>query len=74
VRTDPIALSPYVDRTRLLMFIALADRTIGRANAFRLRNALGKPRTVFLPLGHYTALLSLPYLKHAGWRFLQEQL
>ena len=74
VRTDPIALSPYVDRTRLLMFIALADRTVGRANAFRLWDALGKPRAVFLPTGHYTALLSLPYLKRAGWRFLQEQL
>ena len=74
VRTDPIPLAPYVDRTRLLMFIALADRTIGRANALRLWHALGRPRAVFLPTGHYTALLSLPYLKYAGWRFLQEQL
>ena len=74
VRTDPIPLAPYVDNGHLLMFIALADRTIGRANALRLWHALGKPRAVFLPTGHYTALLSLPYLKYAGWRFFHEQL
>jgi len=72
VRTDPLTLAPYVDGRRVLMFIAVADRTIGAANALRLWRALGKPRAVFLPLGHYTASLSLPYLKSASLRFFRE--
>ncbi|MBI4341522.1 MAG: prolyl oligopeptidase family serine peptidase [Candidatus Omnitrophica bacterium] len=74
VHTDPIRLAPYVDRRRVFMVIALADRTIGRANALRLWRALGRPQAVFLPFGHYTAYLSLPYLQYAGLRFLNEQL
>ena len=69
VRTDPLLLAPHVDSQQLLLFIALADRTIGRANAFRLWHALGQPEVVFLPFGHYTAYLSLPYLKSASLRF-----
>ena len=74
IRTDPIRLAPYVDPQHLFMVITLADRTIGTANALRLWRALGEPRATFLPLGHYTAYLSLPYLKHASYRFFQETL
>jgi hypothetical protein len=74
VRTDPVRLAPYVDGRRVLMVIAVADRTIGRANALRLWRALGRPRVVFLPLGHYSAYLSLPYLKSASLRFFREAL
>jgi len=74
VDTDPVRLAPYADAGEILMFIALADGTIGRANALRLWRALGRPRVVFLPLGHYTAYLTLPYLKCTGLRFLRERL
>ena len=74
IKTDPILLAPYVDSQRLFMVIALFDRTIGRSNAFRLRAALGCPTTVFLPLGHYTAYFSLPYLKYASFRFFRKTL
>ncbi len=74
VRTDPLLLAPYADSRRMLMFIAMADRTIGRANSFRLWRALGKPRVNLMPSGHYTAYLALPYLKFASLRFLSEQL
>lgn len=71
VKTDPIAVAPYVDASRLLTFVALSDRTIGRANALRLWRALGRPTVVFMPVGHYTAYLTLPFLKHASLRFFQ---
>ena len=74
VKTDPVLLAPYVDARRLFMFIALADRTIGAANALRLWRALGRPAVVFIPLGHYTAYLSLPYLKYTSLRFFKKQL
>ena len=74
VHTDPIRLAPYVDRRHLLLFIALADRTIGRANALRLYRALGKPKAVFLPTGHYTSYLLLPYIKRESLRFFKARL
>ncbi|MBI3087812.1 MAG: hypothetical protein HYY91_02875 [Candidatus Omnitrophica bacterium] len=74
LRTDPLLLAPYVDSRRLFCFIALADRTIGTANAFRLRRALGNPPTTYLLAGHYTAYLYLPHLKRASLRFFQRHL
>lgn len=74
VKTDPIRLAPYVDSRRLYLFIALADRTIGTTNALRLWRALGRPTTTFIPFGHYTAYLSLPYIQKAGLRFFQRSL
>ena len=74
IKTDPILLAPYVDPSRLHLVIAMADRTIGRANALRLWRALGRPEVVFLPLGHYTAYFSLPYLKYSSLRFFKQAL
>ncbi len=74
ITTDPLRMAPYVDRDRLLMFITLADRTIGTSNAFRLWHALGQPRAVFLPAGHYTAYLLLPYIKYASLQFFDTML
>jgi len=74
LKTDPIRLAPYIDARKLLMFIALFDRTVGRANAFRLWRALGRPEVLFIPLGHYTSYLYLPVLKRASLRFFQKHL
>jgi hypothetical protein len=74
VKTDPLALAPYIDPDELIMFITLLDRTVGRANELRLWRALGRPTATFMPLGHYTALASLPYLKFASLRFFRGRL
>ena len=74
ITTDPLLLAPYVDSRQMLMFIALADRTIGLANALRLWRALGRPEAVFVPLGHYTTYLYLPFLKHRSVRYFQQHL
>jgi hypothetical protein len=74
VKTDPILLAPYVDPRRLFMFIALSDRTIGRTNAMRLWRALGQPQAVFMPTGHYTSYLLLPYLKHQSLKVFRRTL
>ncbi|MBI4004497.1 MAG: hypothetical protein HY353_05690 [Candidatus Omnitrophica bacterium] len=74
IRTDPVRLAPYVEPSQLFMFIALGDRTIGRANALRLRRALRNPTTVFLPTGHYTAYFLLPYVQYASLRFFRRHL
>ena len=74
ITTDPMRFAPYVATPQLLCFVALFDRTIGRANASRLRHALGTPSTVFLPFGHYTSYLALPYLKSKSLRFFKRKL
>ena len=74
IRTDPLRLAPYVDPRTLFMTIALSDRTIGRANAFRLWEALGRPPVVLLPTGHYTSYLFLPYLNVMSLHFFRRTL
>jgi len=74
VKTDPLRLAPYADARRMLMFIALADRTIGTANSLRLWRAVGKPRVIFMPLGHYTSYLYVPYMRYASLKFFAERL
>ena len=74
IRTDPVLMAPYVDATSLLLFIAVADRTIGLGNALRLRRALGRPATIFLPFGHYTTYLAIPYLRYESLRFFRSRL
>jgi len=71
--TDPLRLAPHVDARRMLMFITLFDRTVGTANSLRLWRALHTPRVIFLPAGHYTAYLYLPFLKYASLRFFRRQ-
>ncbi len=74
VKTDPLLLAAYVDPKKVLLFVALFDRTIGRDHAMQLRKALGYPQTVFLPMGHYTAYLALPFLQYTSIRFLKKHL
>ena len=74
IKTDPMRLAAFVDSRRLRVFIALFDRTIGTANALRLWRALRRPCATFLPFGHYTAYLLLPYLEHESLRFFRAAL
>ena len=74
IKTDPVLLAPYVDARHVLMVIGLFDHTIGRRHALRLWRALGRPEAVFVPLGHYTAYLILPYLKFRSLRFFHTHL
>lgn len=74
VRSDPIQVAPYVDSADVLMVIALFDRSVGTANSLQLWRALGQPKTVFIPFGHYTAILAMPNLRHAVNQFFHEKL
>ncbi len=73
IRTDPVLLARYVRPGQLLMVIAMTDRTVGAANALRLWRALGRPEAVFLPTGHYTSYLTLPFLKYQSLRWFRRR-
>lgn len=73
ITCDPLSVAGSADRHRLLLVQALFDRAVPTRKGLELRRALGKPETIFLPTGHYTSLLFIPYIKPASLRFFHER-
>lgn len=74
IKTDPIRLAAFANANEILMFVAQFDRTIGRNHTMNLWRSLGRPEISYLPSGHYTAFLFLPYLKRESLRFFRAKL
>ena len=74
IRSEPMLLAPRVDPRRTLMIIGLFDRVLGLGRSLDLWRAMGRPRLIVLPTGHYSAALATPYLKLATYSFLIRQL
>jgi hypothetical protein len=71
---DPLSVAPFIDPHKLLLVLATFDTAVPAKKGFELRRALGKPETIIVPTGHYTALLYLPYIKSACLQFFHEKL
>jgi hypothetical protein len=71
---DPLKVAPAIDPEKVLLVLGICDTAVPTKKGFELRRAMGKPETVVVPTGHYTALLCLPYIKAASLRFLREKL
>ena len=56
------------------MFLALFDHVIRFRYGLALWRTLGKPETVFLPLGHYASILTIPILKWKVISFFKKKL
>lgn len=74
VRTEPLAFAAGVDPDRMLVIAGLFDRVLGFGRSLELWRALGRPRIILLPTGHYTAYFAIPYLKIATYSFLRRHL
>ena len=74
IRTDPIALAPYVPRDKVLLVLARRDKSVPTREGMRLYEALGRPETVFLPMGHYGSILALPFVQSRAVEFLRTHL
>ncbi len=72
--SEPMRLAPKVDPKRVLMIVGLFDRVLGLGRSLDLWQAMGRPRLILLPTGHYTAYLATPYLKMATYSFLERHL
>ena len=72
ISSDSLTLAEYVDARRVLMFIALFDRVVPRRCAENLWRSMGKPEVRYLPFGHYSALLTIPYTRSASLAFFQK--
>ncbi len=59
---DPLHLADPSRRDRVLMFNAEGDEVVPKESATKLWRAYGEPEIVWVPAGHYTAILYLPDL------------
>jgi hypothetical protein len=71
---DPIHFAKYVDPTKVLLVLAAWDSTVPINKGLELRAAMGKPETIVVAAGHYTAVLYLPYLRYQAGAFLKARL
>ncbi len=71
---DPLHAGPAISTDRILTIRAAFDRVVRPCYGKALWAALGRPREVLLPLGHYTALLVLPVLLRIALRFFRSTL
>ena len=70
LRTDPVRLAAHVDPDDVLLFLARRDTSVPFRHGVTLWEALGRPRLVVLPFGHYTSFLLLPWIAEASAGFL----
>ena len=73
INCDPLTTAPCVDPAKVLMVLATCDTSVPTKKGLELRRAMGKPETIFLPTGHYSAVLFIPYLESACLRFFKEK-
>lgn len=74
IASEPLRFAPKVNPDRVLLIAGLFDRVLGLNRSLELWRALGKPRLILLPTGHYTAALATPYLKIVTYSFFRRQL
>ena len=68
IHCDPLKDCTAVPRENVFLILGIFDRVIPFRCGLAFREALGKPKTYFLPLGHYFSLLAVPLLK---WKVLK---
>jgi pimeloyl-ACP methyl ester carboxylesterase len=71
---DPGALAPFVEPDRFLLVLGVFDTVVPFRKGWELRQKLGRPETLLLPTGHYTALLCIPYVQRQCLRFFRRHL
>lgn len=74
IRLDPLKAVPSIPRENVFMILALFDRVIPFRYGQLLRQALGEPETLFLPLGHYTSLITVPLTQWKALEFFKKRL
>ena len=72
-RCDPNTLAPYAPRENVLLALARCDRVVPIRKGRELREKMGRPETIFLPTGHYTALFCLPYVQRQAFKFFRQR-
>ena len=73
IQWDLLKLCSSIPRENVFLLLGIFDRVIRFRYGLDLWRVLGKPKTYFLPLGHYTALLAVPLLKWKVLKFFRKK-
>ena len=73
ITRDPLAYAPYVDSKKVMLVIARFDTVVPTDKGLLLKEKMGNPETIMLPTGHYTAVLSIPYIKSQAFSFFEKR-
>ena len=73
ITRDPLVYAPYVDPAKVLLVIARYDTVVPTEKGLLLKEKMGNPETIMLPSGHYTAALSIPYIKSQAFEFFEKR-
>ena len=71
---NPLALAPSIAAEKVLLILAVCDTVVLFRTGLELRRAMGKPETLVLVSGHYSAVLYLHYIRRAALRFFEKRL
>lgn len=70
---DPAAVASSVDPGKVFLVLATCDTSVPMRKGWELRRQMGKPETMIVPAGHYSALLFIPCIRAQTLRFFREQ-
>jgi len=71
---DPLTAAKSIPAKDTLLILGRFDRVIRFQYGLTFSKALGNPRTITLPLGHYLSMLATPLLKRAALNFFNQKL
>jgi hypothetical protein len=73
ITRDPLVYAPYVDPGKVLLVLARFDTVVPTEKGLLLKKKMGNPETIMIPAGHYTAALSIPYIKSQSFDFFEKR-
>lgn len=71
---DPLLLAPYIDANQVMMILASEDKTVPYQKGIELRDALGKPNTVYLFGTHISSAMYIFYIQELADHFFKKKL
>ena len=61
LRAEPGRFAPGISNDRVLLILGSLDDKVPYATGLELRDRLGEPETIVIPLGHYTGIIAAPF-------------
>ena len=73
ITLDPMTVASSVDPRKVFLVLATCDTSVPVRKGWELRRQMGKPETMVVMGGHYSALLYIPCIKVRTLQFFREK-
>ncbi len=73
IRTEPVALAPYVNAEDVLLILTRGDWIVPFSAQEELLESLGNPESLVLPTGHRTSVVYFPLLRSTAFDFFRRR-